>query len=110
MGINIFVLCSKSGQPYDLIMCQGLSTELANGDVAKCASLILHLYQRLLTPGDQIFMDKYFTTYQILKLLKTKSVNAVGTIRVNMFNKPPLLSGPVMKNKNKKINQWHDNP
>jgi hypothetical protein len=37
------------------------------------------------------------TTYQILELLKTKGMNAAGTIRVNRFHKPPLLSDPVMK-------------
>jgi hypothetical protein len=44
-------------------------------------------------------MDNYFTTYQILELLKTKGMNAAETIRVNRFNKPPLLSDPVMKKK-----------
>jgi hypothetical protein len=44
-------------------------------------------------------MDNYFTTYQILELLKTKGMNAAWTIRVNRFNKPPLLSDPVMKKK-----------
>jgi hypothetical protein len=44
-------------------------------------------------------MDNYFTTYQILELLKTKGMNAAGTIRVNRFNKPPLLSDSVMKKK-----------
>jgi hypothetical protein len=45
-------------------------------------------------------MNIYSMTYQILDLLKTKGMNAAGTIRVNRFNKPPLLSNPdVMKKK-----------
>jgi hypothetical protein len=42
-------------------------------------------------------MDNHVTTYQILELLKTKGMNAAGTIRLNRLNKPPLLSDPVMK-------------
>jgi hypothetical protein len=99
-ALKSFVLCGKSGQPYVFIMYQGSSTELDNGDVAKFgfgASVVIHLSQRLSTPGHQIFMDNYFTTYQILELLKTKGMNAAGTIREKRFNKLPLLSDPVMK-------------
>jgi hypothetical protein len=79
-------------------MYQGSSTELGNDDVAKFGtSVVLHLSQRLSTPEHQIFMDNYFTTYQILELLKPKGMNAAGTIRVNRFNKPPHLSDPVTK-------------
>jgi hypothetical protein len=65
------------------------------------ASVILHLSQRLFTPGPQIFMDNYSTTYQIMEFFKTtKGINAAdGTYRLNRFNKPPLLSDPVMKRK-----------
>jgi hypothetical protein len=81
-------------------MYQGSSTEPGNGDVAEfgfSASVVLHLSQCLSSPGHQIIMDNYFTTYQILELLKTKGMNAAETIRVNRFNKPPLLSDPVME-------------
>jgi hypothetical protein len=44
-------------------------------------------------------MDNYFTTFQIMELLKSKGMNAAGTNRVNRFNKPPLLSDLVMKKK-----------
>jgi hypothetical protein len=43
-----------------------------------------------------------FTTispHQILELLKTKGMNAAGMIRVNRFNKPPLISDSEMKKK-----------
>jgi hypothetical protein len=73
-------------------MYQVSLTELGNGDVAKFgASVVL--------PGHHIFMDNYFTTYHILELLKTKGMNAAGTIWVNSFNKPPLFSDPVMQKK-----------
>jgi hypothetical protein len=62
-------------------------------------SVILHLSQRLFTPGPQIFMDNYITTYQIMEFLKTKGINSAGTIRLIRFNKPPLLSDPVIKKK-----------
>jgi hypothetical protein len=108
-------------------MYQGLSTDLANGDVAKFifgASVILHLSQRLFTPGPQIFMDNYSTTYQIMDFLKTKGIHAAGTIRLHRFNKPPLLSDPVMCEKKERdcsddvtsiydhivIVKWLDNP
>jgi Transposase IS4 len=97
-----FVICGKSGQPYDFIMYQGSSTELNRDNLAKFglgASVVLHLSQRLTNLGHQIFMDNFFTTYQILEVLKAVGTNAAGTIRVNRFNKPPFLSDPVMKKK-----------
>jgi hypothetical protein len=87
-------------------MYQGSSTELGNDEGAKFGtSVVLHLSQRLSTPGHQIFMDNYFTTYQILELLKTKGMNAAGTIRVNRFNKPPHLSDPVTKKRDAWLHQ-----
>jgi Transposase IS4 len=97
-----FVICGRSGQPYDFIMYQGSSTELHRENLAKYghgASVVLHLSQRLTKPGHQIYMDNFFTTYQVLELLKAKEINAAGTIRVNRFNKPPILSDQVMKKK-----------
>jgi Transposase IS4 len=62
------------------------------------ASVVLHLSQRLAEPGHQLYMDNYFTTYQTLELLKAKDINAAGTIRMNRFNKSPLLSDLCMTN------------
>jgi hypothetical protein len=97
-----FVLCGKSGLPYDFIMYQGSSTELSTDNLNKLgfgASIILHLSQRLSKAGHNLFMDNFFTTYQGLEILKAKNINAAGTIRTNRFSKPPLLTDFEMKKK-----------
>lgn len=76
-------------------MYQGGSTELKPSNLKTygfCASVVLHLAERLNRPGHQLYYDNYFSNYQLLEVLKAKGVNVAGTIRLDRFGKPPLIS------------------
>lgn len=94
-GLKNFVLCDKNGMPFDFFVYQGSSTELSPSNLKKfgfCASVVLHLVERLKRRGHQLYYDNYFSSYQALEILKAKGINVAGTIRLDRFVKPPLLS------------------
>lgn len=101
-GFKVYVSCDKDGLPYDFFMYQGNTTELSEADVQNfgfCATVVLHLAARLQSPGHNLYYDNYFSNYYILEILKSKGINVAGTIRVNRFGKPPLLSDKEMMKK-----------
>lgn len=100
-GIKIFVLCGRSGLMYDFIVYQGSTTEFDEFLLNKFglgATSVLHLSQRI-PEQRHLYFDNYFTTYNLLEILKYKKINAAGTIRVNRFNKPPLITDQQAKKK-----------
>lgn len=100
--VKNFVLCGKSGIPYDFFIYQGATTELQSTDLKKfgfCATTVMHLANRLERRGHKLFFDNYFSSYQLLEILKNRGINAGGTIRVDRFCKPPLLPDAEMAKK-----------
>lgn len=94
-GLKVYILCGKDGLPYDFFIYQGNTTELSELNVEKfgfCASVVLHLADRLDSRGHKMFYDNYFSNYHVLEIMKMQGVHVAGTIRVNRFGKPPLLS------------------
>lgn len=99
-GLKVYILCGKDGLPYDFFIYQGNTTELSEIDVKNlgfCASVVLHLAKRLDSPGHKLFYDNYFSNYHMLEIMKARGINVAGTIRLNRFAKPPLLSDKEMK-------------
>lgn len=100
MGVKIFVLCGKSGLMYDFIIYQGATTELDQvrlKDLGLGASVVLHLSKRIKSEGHKLYYDNYFSSYQLLEILKTKHIFAAGTIRINRFSHPPVLDDRELK-------------
>ena len=101
-GIKIFVLCGKSGLAYDFLLYQGSTTEL-NKNLYNLTGLgtevVLHLSQRITATGHELYFDNYFSSYGLLQALKAQKVFAIGTIRINRFSNPPLMSDKDMKKK-----------
>lgn len=62
--------------PYDFFIYQGSSTELSPTILKKfgfCASVVLHLAQRLDRRGHQLYYDNYvISTNQAIEILKEK--------------------------------------
>lgn len=101
-GCKVYVLCGKSGMPYDFFIYQGSTTELSPVNLQKfgfCASVVLHLAARFNERGHTLFYDNYFSSYPLLEIMREKGINAGGTIRVDRFAKPPLLSDKDMLKK-----------
>ncbi|XP_046401535.1 piggyBac transposable element-derived protein 3-like [Ischnura elegans] len=55
-------------------------------------SVILHLCKRVSLTGHELYYDNYFSSYNLLQVLKAKKIFAAGTIRINRFSNPPVIS------------------
>ncbi|KAG5896871.1 hypothetical protein JTB14_017685 [Gonioctena quinquepunctata] len=104
-GLKLFILCGKSGYAYDFIFYHGKTTGLNENNLKKYgqgASVVLHLSRRIGTEkGHRLYYDNYFSSYDLLTILKDKQIYAAGTIRTNRFFKPPLMTDREMKKKNR---------
>lgn len=102
-GIKIFVLCGASGQMYDFIIYQGITTELDKDNIAKFgqgASVVIHLVSNVVKKENhKLFFDNYFTSYNLLEVLAAQKIWAAGTVRTNRFANPPFTSDSEMKKK-----------
>jgi hypothetical protein len=81
-GIKVYILCGKSGMPYDFFLYQSISTVLSLDNLKKFgfgASVVLHLVNRL-NNGHKLYYDNFFSSYQLLEVLKYKGINAAGPI------------------------------
>ncbi|KAG5886538.1 hypothetical protein JTB14_002035 [Gonioctena quinquepunctata] len=102
-GIKIIVLCGSSGMAYDFIIYQGSTTELDKQLLAKFgrgATVILKLSERI-QRDSFLFFDNYYTTYNLLEVLRQKQSHGARTIRVNRFGEPPLLPDKDIMKKNR---------
>lgn len=103
-GIKVYVLCGSSGQPYDFFLYQGAAHDIDPLDLKQLgfgASVVLKFSERLSQCGHTIYCDNFFTTYQLLEVMKEKKINLAGTVRLNRFANPPLLSDKDMRKKPK---------
>ena len=46
-----------------------------------------------------ILFDNFFSSYNLLEALSNMSLRAIGTLRINRFAKPPLISESELKKK-----------
>lgn len=101
-GIKVYVLCTKSGLPLDFFLYQGSSSGICQENVKKIgfgASVVLHLADRLKKAGHTLYCDNFFTNYPLLEILRSRNINATGTVRINRFAAPPLLTDKEMSKK-----------
>ena len=101
-GVKVYLLCGKSGYPYDFVLYQGSQTEISTFDAARFghgAATVLHLIKRISSPGHQLYFDNFFSTYQLFEILNQLKINAAGTIRINRFNNPQFISDLELKKK-----------
>ncbi|GBN67016.1 Retrovirus-related Pol polyprotein from transposon 297 [Araneus ventricosus] len=106
-GIKIFILCGISGIAYDFIVYQGSTTEFDNNllSYGQSAAVVLQLSKRFVSKGHELYFDNYFNSYNLLQILKSKSINAAGTARLNRFSKPPLSSDKECRTKGRGFSQ-----
>jgi hypothetical protein len=68
-----------------------------------------------------LYFDNYFSTYNLFQYLESKGIMAIGTLRINRFQNPPLKSDKQMKREGRGscdstvsndgivITKWYDN-
>ncbi|XP_022182789.1 piggyBac transposable element-derived protein 3-like [Myzus persicae] len=94
-GIKFFLMCGSSGTVYDFIMFQGSSTELdpvVQNLFGQGGAVVMQFIERLERNRHYVYFDNYFTSYNLLSVLADRYIYAAGTVRVNRFAKPPLIT------------------
>lgn len=126
-GIKLYLLCGESGLVYDFLLYQGSTTEL-NENIQKKFGLggavILKLTMELKKKRHFLYMDNFYTSFNILHALQHNCIYAAGTIRVNRFVNPLFISDKDLKklgrgaafevssdmpNSNIGLVKWYDN-
>lgn len=94
-GIKIFLLCSYNGMVYNMILYQGSSTEI-NHEMQKKyghgGCIVLQLVENLKKNEHYLFFDNFFGSYNLFTSLDYLGIKAAGTIRINRFANPPVVS------------------
>ena len=102
-GIKIVPLCGQSGILYDFVLYQGTETELPENILKKHgfgATIVLHFSMNNLEKnGHVILFDNFFSSYNLFEALSNMSLRTIGTLRINRFTKPPLISESELKKK-----------
>lgn len=100
-GIKCFLLCGNDGMAYDFVLYQGSSTEIDNSLIKKFgfgAAIVLTLTKRISGLGHCLYFDNYFSSYNLLQILKSKNIYASCTVRINRFRNPPFTSDKQIRN------------
>lgn len=99
-GIKLFLLCGESGLVYDFLLYQGSTTEFdenIQNIFGLGGAVIVKLTLLLKKKRHFLYMDNFFTSFNILHALQHNCIYAAGTIRVNRFMKPPFISDKDLK-------------
>ncbi|XP_065319094.1 piggyBac transposable element-derived protein 3-like [Gordionus sp. m RMFG-2023] len=92
-GIKVFALCGSSGYMYDFEIYQGKSTNIIKSCLGISGDIVLRISE-IIPPNinHKLYMDNFFSSYQLYLMLKKRDIMVSGTIRSN------LLSGCTLKN------------
>jgi len=126
-GIKLYLLCGENGLVYNFLIYQGSTTEVKQ-DIQKKyglgSAVVLHLTDMLGKNQHFLYMDNFFTSFNLLHALQHKKIFAAATIRVNRFVNPPFLNDKVLSkmgrgttfelssdipNSNIGLVKWYDN-
>ncbi|GBN81161.1 hypothetical protein AVEN_275525-1 [Araneus ventricosus] len=105
--IKNFILCGIPGIAYDFIAYQGSITDFDKNLLyyGQSVTVVLQVSKRFVKKGHELYFDNYFNSYNLLQILKSKSINAAGTVRINRFSKLPLSSDKEFGTKGRDFSQ-----
>ncbi|XP_015907361.3 piggyBac transposable element-derived protein 3-like [Parasteatoda tepidariorum] len=100
-GYKLWILASFDGYPFHIIPYQGAKKDIESDLKKAKKSLFQMVVENLLsiveTPAlYKIYMDNFFTSYDLFVSLKSKNFFATGTVRENRMGKCPLKSSKIL--------------
>jgi len=99
-GIQTFLLCSKNGIVYNMILHQENMIEL-NPEIQNKyglgGSVVLKLVENLQKDNHILFFDHFFGSYNLLISLDYLGIKAAGLVHMNSFANPPILSNTELR-------------
>jgi len=122
--IKIFLLCGESGIVYNMILYQGMSTNI-NEELQKNfglgGAIVICLTQNIIENRHYLYFDNFFSSYNLFYALLQKKMYAAGTVRLNRFFKPPMMPDKQISNLGRGVSfeitsklgisllKWYDN-
>lgn len=92
-GIKSFVLCDcKSGYIQDFIVYNGSNTIHSKyANIGKSGNVVMALLEPYLNKGHTLFVDNWYTSPTLFKLLHMKATNACGTVNKRRKGMPRMM-------------------
>lgn len=92
-GYKLWCLCSSSGYLYSFIPYAGADGSY-DANLGLGATTIVRLLQNVPQPEcHKLYFDNFFSSYNLMVLLKDKHMKASGTVRPNRTGKASLKTG-----------------
>jgi hypothetical protein len=87
-GIKTYELCeANSGYLWSLVVYTGRDTHfqssLVTQEMNKTTAIVLHLVEPLLGKGHTVWLDNFYNSPALARLLKDKGTDCVGTLKIN---------------------------
>ena len=86
-GIKLFKLCSVNGYTWGLKVYSGRSVT-GEREVGLAKNICLNLAEQLLHQGRTLYIDNFYTSYELAKCFLDKKTHVVGTLRANKKDIP----------------------
>ena len=102
-GLKSFVLCeAKTGYVWKSVLYTGKELtehldEAYNGYHYQATKVVLRLVNNLLGKGYRLFIDNYYTSYEITSCLLQNKTDSVGTLRRDQKHLPKALTDKNLK-------------
>lgn len=86
-GIKLFKLCSVDGYTWALRVYAGKSAT-GEREIGLAKNVCLQLCGDLLNEGRTLYVDNFYTSYELARAMLDKNTHLVGTLRANKRNIP----------------------
>lgn len=86
-GVKLFKLCSTDGYTWAMKIYAGKSQD-GQREVGLATNICMELCRPLLNDGRTLFIDNFYTSYELAKLMLENSTHVVGTLRSNKKHFP----------------------
>jgi hypothetical protein len=102
-GVKTYELCeSTTGYLWSFLVYIGKDTQLDSplitADTNKTSAIVLKLVEPLLKQGRTVWMDKFYNSPSLARLLKiTHKTDCVGTLKLSRKNVPPKVKDTKLK-------------
>jgi len=88
-GFKIWMLCDSSSYNLKFQVYTGKS-DVKGAEIGLGARVVMDMVENLPDKNHTVFMDNFFTSYNLFKILKDNLIYAVGTVNASRKNLPKL--------------------
>lgn len=115
-GIKFYELCSKDGFVLNIEIYKGKSNRDDARGGSKLNSLVLRLLEPFLDKGHHIYLDNFYNSVGLSKMLLRRKTHTTGTLRSNRKGNPKEVTLAKLKrgqhiwkrNRNVYVSKWRD--